>query len=133
MPLDTEVEDQILPNQFFAIQEFAPPGEQMIRFRVLRDAIREFQKFAFSHTKRGIKIFDEVYTWITTNDAAWPYSFVNLCEVFNIDAEAARGALVLWKKKEGERRDAEETQADTSPRPEPGPELQAEGGSNEIA
>jgi hypothetical protein len=132
------IEDQtLLPQQFFASTSIsAPPGEKQIRYRMLRDAVKEFRRYAFATSKRGRKTFAEVYSWVITNDYTWPYSFVNLCEVFSINPEAARAALILWKMKEQDRRDTEAAQTagtDTSPRSEPGPELHAEGGTDEAS
>jgi hypothetical protein len=129
------IEDRpVLPSQFFESNASpVPPGEKMIRYRMLRDAIREFRRYAFATGKRGLKAYQETYDWLITNDYEWPYSFVNLCEVFSLDVEAVRAALLRWKLKEQEKREAKAAKAAESPRPEPCPQLQEEGGTDEAS
>ena len=42
--------------------------------------------------------FAEAECWVFTTDWDWPFSFVNLCELFGFDPEAVRRALRAWKR-----------------------------------
>lgn len=106
------IEDRpILPAQFFELSSKLNCGEVKIRYRILRDGIREFRKHAFSTTPRGVAIFQETRAWILSNESEWPYSFSNLCEVLGVDPEAARAALIRWRNKEEVKRNGMETRA----------------------
>jgi hypothetical protein len=107
--IDGIEERPILPSQFFESTGRLNGGETKIRYRILRDGIKEFRKHAFSTTPRGMATFRETQAWILSNDSDWPYSFSNLCEVLGIDPEAARASLIRWRNKEEVKRNGLET------------------------
>jgi len=123
------IEDSpLLPSQFFGNDPIN--GEKRIRITMLRDAVREFRRYANAISEAGMAKYAEVQGWIIMNDHDWPYSFVNICQALHIDPEAARGALFRWK--ESDHGKASKAQAHTSPRSECSPSLPPQGRTDEV-
>lgn len=86
---------RVLPQQFF---HPASPysGDIRLRYETLSEGIKEFRKYASPTAPEHIEIFDQAYNWVVSGDIDWPFSFVNLCETFGIDSDAARSVLLRW-------------------------------------
>ena len=128
------IEDSpLLPSQFFGNDPIN--GEKKIRITMLKDAVREFRRYANAISETGMAKYAEVQGWIITNDHAWPYSFVNICQALHIDPEAARGALFRWKESDHGKPIREKAQGKHTPGagPECSPSLPPQGGSDEVS
>ncbi len=75
-----------------------PPaeGERRLLLVILEDAIRGYQKYAFSGTRRGRRLFRELETWFAGDPEA-TVSFEYICDVFDIDPGYVRNALTRWR------------------------------------
>jgi len=74
-------------------------GERQLLVALLEDAIRAYQKNAFSSRRRGQRLFREVYEWFMEPphpDVPMPFEFV--CDALQIDADFVRGALGRWSE-----------------------------------
>jgi hypothetical protein len=79
---------------------FAPPAavgralapEQRLALAVLQDAVADFQRHAFDLGPR----FAEMRDWIFSDDASWPFTFVNLCSALDLDPSHLRCGLAGW-------------------------------------
>ncbi len=60
---------------------------------VLEDAIDCFQKQFGAPRFRDYRIAKEAKQWFFTDDYQWPFSFVNICSVLDIDPEYIRRGL----------------------------------------
>lgn len=93
--------DVLLPAQFFAA--FRRSGglerERLLMLAVLEDAIDCFQKYVFSRDPRGRQMFDEAEEWTTSTDRTWLFSFENICDTLEINAEYVRRGLREWRSK----------------------------------
>jgi hypothetical protein len=72
-------------------------GERQLLVALLEDAIRSYQKHAFSEGRRGRRLFREVGEWFmgpTHPDVPVPFEFV--CDVLQIDADYVRRSLERW-------------------------------------
>ena len=78
-------------------EQLPAEGERRLLVAVLEDAIRTYQKFAFSGTRRGRRLFAEVHTWLTNPDTDAALSFSYVCEVLGIDPDYLRGSLERWR------------------------------------
>ena len=78
-------------------EELPAEGERRLLVAVLEDAIRTYQKFAFSGTRRGRRLFAEVHGWLTNLDTDAALSFTYICEVLGIDPDYLRGSLERWR------------------------------------
>jgi hypothetical protein len=63
---------------------------------VLREAIREYQKFAGQRGRRGSRLFREVHQWFLEDDGQWDFSFVNVCRILDLEPTYIRTGLKLW-------------------------------------
>jgi hypothetical protein len=73
-------------------------AERELLVAILEDAIRSYQKYAFSGTRRGRRLFREVHAWFTEPACAdVPVSYDYVCEMLDIDADAVRRRLEHWR------------------------------------
>jgi hypothetical protein len=98
--------DVLLPAQFFAA--FRRAGglerERLLMLAVLEDAIDCYQKYAHSRDPRGRSIFEEAEEWVASGDRSWLFSFENICDTLEINADYVRRGLRDWKASGRERR-----------------------------
>ena len=72
-------------------------GEYVLAEAVLWQAIREFQQLASYRTRREARLFHEVDQWFLENDEKWDFSFVNLCQILDLEPTCIRAALEMWR------------------------------------
>jgi len=75
--------------------------EREFLIALLEDAIRAYQKYAFSGTRRSRRLFREVETWLTKPDADAPISFEYICDVLGVSPDRVRRALRRWRSEAG--------------------------------
>ena len=72
-------------------------GERQLLVALLEDAIRSYQKNAFSSRRRGQRLFREVHEWFMEPahpDVPMPFEYV--CDALQIDADFVRSTLGHW-------------------------------------
>jgi hypothetical protein len=84
----------ILPSQHFMSRGKLIP-ERRLMVAVLQDAVECIAKHRFAKSGRRQRLFNEVRQWLLSEQADWPYSFVRICEVLDLDADAVRRELGL--------------------------------------
>jgi hypothetical protein len=93
--------DVLLPAQYFAA--FRRSGglerERLLMLAVLEDAIDCYQKYAHARDPRGRQIFDESREWVHSGDRAWLFSFENICDTLEINADYVRRGLREWRER----------------------------------
>ncbi len=93
--------DVLLPAQYFP--PFRRSGglerELLLMLAVLEDAIDCFQKFVHAHDPRGRQMFEESREWVHSDDRTWLFSFENICDTLEIDAEYVRRGLREWRER----------------------------------
>ena len=93
--------DTLLPSQFFGRMrrrtEF--DGERRLMIAVLEDAVDVYRKQLGATDARGQQLFREAEEWIENPDRTWLFSFENICDVLDIDAEYVRRGLHAWKER----------------------------------
>ena len=82
----------LLPAQYAELSRRSEPtqSERRLMLAVLSDAIVLYQTRAPGTPRHD---FEEAQRWILSDDRAWPYSFVNICEALGIAFEPLRRAL----------------------------------------
>ena len=92
--------DVLLPSQFFAAMRKKVPQEPEYRLivAVLQDAIDCFQKHLFAREHKARLLFEDAVEWIASDDREWPYSFISICEVLNLNPDYLRGGLQMWQE-----------------------------------
>lgn len=77
---------------------------------VLKQAAHDLRRFQAA--TKGVKreLYLDAYSWITTKDFSWPYSFVNVCKLLDVCpdvirtellADASLGWFDYWKRRGG--------------------------------
>ena len=74
-------------------------GEFELVRATLDDAIHTYRKYALAKGRRAQRLFREVDEWISVDDRSWPFSFVNICEVLDLDPGYIRTGLKLWRQR----------------------------------
>lgn len=100
LPASVYFEPDILSgHQFFKIfrQKSYSEREEKLMFAVLTDAIECFQKYLGENSGRSRRLYGEAAAWIACRDSSWPYSFENICEALNINANYLRLGLMQWR------------------------------------
>jgi hypothetical protein len=91
--------DVLLPAQYFAA--FRRSGglerERLLMLAVLEDAVDCYKKYAFAKDPRGRQMFDEAQDWTASSDRTWLFSFENICDTLEINAEYVRRGLREWR------------------------------------
>src|SRR5438093_9524726 len=93
--------DTLLPSQFFdrTRRRSEHDGERRLMIAVLEDAVDVYRKQAGSKDARGEQLFQEAEEWIEDTDRAWLFSFQNICDVLDLDADYLRRGLRAWKQR----------------------------------
>jgi hypothetical protein len=71
--------------------------EKRLQSAVLADAILTFQKWAGVQRLRGRRLFTEVDTWFTSDDADGPFTFITICDSLGFDPAYLRRGLRQWR------------------------------------
>lgn len=93
--------DVLLPAQYFSA--FRRSGglerERLLMLAVLEDAIDCYQKYAHARDPRGNQLFEESKEWVTSSDRSWLFSFENICDTLEINADYVRRGLREWRER----------------------------------
>ena len=88
--------DILAPYQYLKTQrrtELAAP-EKTLMFAVLADAIETYQKFVTAKSSRGKTLFREVEAWLWNEENDAVFSFLNICEVLQLNPGSLRRRLM---------------------------------------
>lgn len=86
--------DVVLPSQHFAAPKKVAP-EYRLMIAVLENAITCVTKYRSATDTRGRRLFDEEQQWLFSEDTHWPYAFVCICDVLDLDVDTVRRRLGL--------------------------------------
>jgi hypothetical protein len=92
--------DTVLPEQFWpdAGGSIHHSGERALMWAVFTDGIECYRRNAHARSALRRAEFKEAEGWVSSTDWDWPFSFVNLCEVFGLEPDGVRHALQRWKR-----------------------------------
>jgi len=85
-----------LPVQFHRIwhESTTSTPERILAMSVLCQAASDLQQFRYARRRRPQRLYKEAYTWVTSEDRRWPYSFLNLCDALRLSPECVRAELL---------------------------------------
>lgn len=91
--------DSVLPEQFWSSDHGSTylSGEYALMWAVLADGIECYRRNAHATSPEQRAEFIDAERWISGTDWDWPFSFVNLCELFGFDPAGVRGALQQYR------------------------------------
>jgi hypothetical protein len=78
--------------------------ERRLVLAILEEAVRSYQHYAFSTTRRGRRLFGETCEWFDSQDNTWIFSFENICYALDLDPDHIREGLARWRREEARRR-----------------------------
>jgi hypothetical protein len=92
--------DSVLPEQFWSasLNSSDLSGELALMWAVFSDGIDCFRRNVGVSSVQGRVDFEEAEAWIFTTDWNWPFSFVNLCEIFGFNPSSLRSAMQILKR-----------------------------------
>ena len=61
---------------------------------VLAQAKEDLGRFRGASDRVGREMYRDAYSWVASNDFAWPYSFLNVCEALALSPEVQRAELL---------------------------------------
>jgi hypothetical protein len=87
--------DSVLPEQFWNADRGSMhlSGEYALMWAVLADGVECYRRNAHATSPVQRAEFVDAEQWISKTDWDWPFSFVNLCEMFGFDPAGVRWAL----------------------------------------
>lgn len=94
--------DAILPAQLLSngrIDASSMPEKRLL-LAVLEEAVVTFQRYVTSPRRRGQRLFREAEDWIVSDDASWPCSFRNVCDVLGFNVDYLRQGLMQWRDRQ---------------------------------
>ena len=93
--------DTLLPIQYFEAmrKKHLLEGEKRLILSVLEDAVECFMKCIDAATNKGQRLFREADEWISHEDKRWVFSFDNVCDMLDINADYMRVGLSRWKER----------------------------------
>jgi len=72
---------------------------------VLKQAAQDLRRFHGATSAVERELYLDAYSWITSDDCTWPFSFLNVCQLLNLapdvvrlelSADASAGFLTYW-------------------------------------
>ena len=81
----------LLPEQLLDAPQRTP--EQRLMAAVLEDAMRELTRPEGGWFGARARRRAELEAWFASDDVAWPFSFVNVCEALDLDVARFRSRL----------------------------------------
>jgi hypothetical protein len=93
--------DTLMPSQYFdrLRRRTEYEGERRLLIAVLEDAVDVYRKQVAARDVRAQEMFREAEEWIENPDQTWLFSFANICDVLDLDAEYLRRGLRAWKRR----------------------------------
>jgi hypothetical protein len=91
--------DTMLPSQYFDRfhRRSQLDGERRLMLAVLEDAVDMYRKHVAARDARNRQLFLDAEQWIDDDDRTWVFSFLNLCDVLDLDGEYLRRGLHALK------------------------------------
>jgi hypothetical protein len=61
---------------------------------ILKQAAQDLRRFHGATSAVERELYLDAYSWITSDDCAWPFSFLNVCQLLNLAPESLRQELL---------------------------------------
>lgn len=98
-------DETLLPGQFAELQRSTVrSGEHRLLYAVLEDAVRCWQVHDGATSQRGSRLFQDTAAWFASDSDASPFTFVAICQVFDLEPDVVRAGLRSWSARRRETR-----------------------------
>ncbi|MBM4254265.1 MAG: hypothetical protein FJ147_00025 [Deltaproteobacteria bacterium] len=90
----------VLPEQFYHLGSTPASmhGVQALMRAVLEDALTCWQKQFATKSRRERRLAHEAERWFESNNASWPFAFVNICVALGLEPNYIRRGLRRWQQ-----------------------------------
>lgn len=61
---------------------------------VFKQAKQDLRRFHCTRIPLERELYSDAYSWVMSEDAEWPFSFRNVCQLLNLSPEEARQELL---------------------------------------
>jgi len=61
---------------------------------VLKQAKQDLRRFHGATSAVERELYLDAYSWLTSDDSSWPFSFLNVCQLLNLTPDIVRQELV---------------------------------------
>src|SRR5258708_37801860 len=61
---------------------------------VLKQAAQDLRRFHGATSAIERELYLDAYSWLTSDDSSWPFSFLNVCQLLNLTPDIVRQELV---------------------------------------
>ena len=61
---------------------------------VLKQAAQDLRRFHGATSKIEQELYFDAYSWVTSDDCCWPFSFLNVCQLLHLAPDAERHELL---------------------------------------
>src|SRR5215813_1809273 len=61
---------------------------------ILKQAAQDLRRFHSATSTVERELYSDAYTWLTSDDFSWPFSFLNVCQLLNLVPEIIREELL---------------------------------------
>jgi hypothetical protein len=61
---------------------------------VLKQAAQDLRRFNSATSAIERELYLDAYSWLTSDDSSWPFSFLNVCQLLNLTPDIVRQELV---------------------------------------
>jgi hypothetical protein len=73
--------------------------ERRLLLAVLEEAIRTYQRYAFTHDPRGVILRAQVEEWFASEDSDWTFSFVAICDALGLETSYLRAGILRLRER----------------------------------
>ena len=81
---------RLSPRRRHAVDVDGLGPERRLMLAVLEDALAALRHAALQPSRQAQRLADEVREWMGCEDRTWPFSFANICDGLDVDAERLR-------------------------------------------
>jgi hypothetical protein len=69
-------------------------GQKELAAGVLKEAAQDLRRFHGATSAIERELYLDAYSWLTSDDSSWPFSFLNVCQLLNLTPDIVRQELV---------------------------------------
>lgn len=82
-------------NNMNAVEDYASGTNQKdLAAGVLKQAAQDLRRFHGATSAIERELYLDAYSWLTSDDSSWPFSFLNVCQLLNLTPDIVRQELV---------------------------------------
>ena len=93
-------DEMVLPTQYHTRGPGAVSGEHRLMAAVFEEAMLNYLKHVRGEKGGSPKLYAAAAAWFASNDRAWPFAFLNVCDALNFEPEVIRCGLYAHRDRQ---------------------------------